>query len=135
VLEVANAHAHRDAISEFVATRRVQFTEPLRSSLLLPGLLTTARETGRPLRLVEIGAAAGLLLAFDRYRHVFSTGTWGPADSPLRMTSPLPVPPDLLDTRLEVADRVGIDLALVSGPRREPTPARGQRAEDRPQRA
>jgi hypothetical protein len=62
-----SAYPHREAIRAFMRSHRVQFSEPLRASLLLPGLLMIAREYGPALRLIELGTAAGLLLAFDRY--------------------------------------------------------------------
>lgn len=107
------AQAQLDAVRAFVRDRPVQFTEPLRASLVLAGLLIVARESERPLRLIEIGAGAGLLLAFDRYRHVFATGAWGPEDASLTLRSPLDVPPELLATELHVVDRIGIDLDPV----------------------
>jgi hypothetical protein len=89
-------------IRAFVRHVRLQFTEPLRSSLVLAGLLQTAHEYDRPIRLLEIGASAGVLLGVDRYRHVFPTGEWGPRDAPLTLRSPLRVPPHLLIAELQI---------------------------------
>ncbi len=107
------AEAQLDAVRTFVRARPVQFTEPLRSSLVLAGLLIVARESERPLRLIEIGAGAGLLLAFDRYRHVFATGAWGPEDASLTLRCPLVLAPELLATEPQVVERLGIDLDPV----------------------
>ena len=47
-----------------------------------PGSVPHYSETGRPLRLLEIGASAGLNLRFDRYRYEQDDEAWGPRDSP-----------------------------------------------------
>jgi hypothetical protein len=46
----------------------VQTNEPGRCAALLGGFLEVARDTGLPLRLLEVGASAGLNLRFDAYR-------------------------------------------------------------------
>jgi hypothetical protein len=61
----------------------VQTNEVGRCAALLPGFLTVAAETGLPLRLLEVGASAGLNLYWDRYRYVSDRASWGPPDSPL----------------------------------------------------
>jgi hypothetical protein len=48
--------------------RPVQTNEVGRCAALLPGFLMIARETGMPLRLLEVGTSAGLTLRWDRYR-------------------------------------------------------------------
>jgi hypothetical protein len=45
----------------------VQTNEVERSRALLPGFLEVVRQTGLPLRLLEIGASAGLNLRWDRF--------------------------------------------------------------------
>src|SRR5216684_432374 len=45
----------------------VQTNEVARSCGLLGGFLMVARETGLPLRLLELGTSAGLNLRWDRY--------------------------------------------------------------------
>src|SRR4051794_1159901 len=64
----------------------VQTNEVKRCGALAPGFLFIARETGLPLRLLEVGASAGLNLRFDLYRYETDLGGWGPEDSPVRLT-------------------------------------------------
>ncbi|HEX2298567.1 MAG TPA: DUF2332 domain-containing protein [Pseudonocardiaceae bacterium] len=109
--------AHRDAVTEIVATRLVQTNEPGRSSLLYPALLAAQRlDGGRPLALIEVGASAGLTLVPDRYAYDYDTGArYGDPASPLVLTCALRgelVPP--LTGPLTVAWRTGIDLNPLS---------------------
>jgi hypothetical protein len=63
-----------------------QTNEVRRSACLLPGFLTLARETGLPLRTLELGASAGLNLSWDAYRYDFGgAGAWGDADAPVHL--------------------------------------------------
>lgn len=92
----------------------VQFTEPMRLADLLPGLLIAASSyPGTPLRLVELGSCAGLLLWPEAYRIDYPGGSWSPPTARTRLASDLQVPGDLLTTDLTIADRVGIDLSPV----------------------
>lgn len=63
----------------------VQTNEVGRCAALLPGFLTVASETGLPLRLLEVGASAGLNLHWDRYRFLAGDFAWGPARSPVQI--------------------------------------------------
>jgi hypothetical protein len=88
----------------------VQTNEPGRCAALLGGFLEVARATDLPLRLLEIGASAGLNLRFDRYRYELGGERWGPPDSPVTIRSRLAGaarPP--LGTALRVASRAGCD--------------------------
>ena len=71
----------------------VQTNEPARCAALLSGFLEVARQTGLPLRLLEIGASAGLNLRFDRYRYELGKSTWGPPDSPVTVRAGASGPP------------------------------------------
>jgi hypothetical protein len=55
----------------------VQTNEVGRCGPLLGGFLLIAQRTGLPLRLIEIGASAGLNLNWDHYRYTWSRGNWG----------------------------------------------------------
>jgi hypothetical protein len=97
----------------------VQTNEPGRCAALLGGFLEVARATGLPLRLLEVGASAGLNLRFDRYRYELGGERWGPPDSPLVIRARLAGagrPP--LDTPLRIASRAGCDARPVD-PRSE----------------
>ena len=71
---------------EHFLERPPQTNEVARSGVLLGGFLTVAAETGLPLRLLEIGASAGLNLVFDAYAYDLAEAGWGPEDAPLRLS-------------------------------------------------
>jgi hypothetical protein len=99
----------------------VQTNEVGRSAVLLGGFLEVAR-LGLPLRILEVGASAGLNLRFDRYRYEARRhGTWGPVDSPLRFVEPWSSGAPDLSLGVEVAERVGCDVAPI-----DPTDPVGQ---------
>lgn len=103
---------NHDWVARFLAEQSVQTNEVQRCFALLPGFLTIARATGRPLDLVELGPSAGLNLLWDRYGYEYEGGAWGPASAllSLRGEERTPVPADLLESRVEVRRRRGLDL-------------------------
>lgn len=104
----------RPEIEAALSRGLVQFTDPQRMTDLLPGLLLAAsRYPGLPLRLVELGSCAGLLLVPECYRIRYPRAHWSPGSAVVDLASELDVPPGLLDQRLEIVDRIGIDLAPV----------------------
>jgi hypothetical protein len=109
---VATTLAHAATI-EVRLRQGVQTNEVGRSAALLGGLLEVAR-LGLPLRLLEVGASAGLNLLFDRYRYLAADGTsFGPPGSPLVFDSPwFAAAPDL-SVPLAVAERRGCDVAPI----------------------
>lgn len=101
-----------------------QTNEVGRCAALSWGLLEIAATTGRPLRLLEIGASAGLLLRFDHYRYGGGGAAWGPADSAVDLDGLwAQAPPTGTDVEVDVAERRGCDPRPVS-----PTSAAGRLA-------
>ena len=105
----------RDSLEQPVQTNEVG-----RCAALIFGFLTVAEETGLPLRLLEMGASAGLNLRWDRYRYEADGFAWGPADSPLRLEFELEGTAPTLPAAVEVAERRGcdanpIDVATADG--------------------
>jgi hypothetical protein len=102
---------HAEFLSRWVVEQEVQTNEVQRAWGLLPVFLSVA--DGRPLDVLELGPSAGLNLLWDRYRYRYSTGSWG--DGPLELTgdSRVPPPAKLLQRRVVVDRRRGIDLSPV----------------------
>jgi len=63
------------AVPHAVLPVTLQTNEVERSRALLPGFLEVARHTGLPLRLLEIGASAGLNLRWDHFAFLDVPGT------------------------------------------------------------
>jgi hypothetical protein len=105
---LAAAERHRERLAALVA-RPCQTNEIGRAGALLPGFLLVARETGLPLRLLEIGSSAGLNLWWDRYRYEGAGAHWGDPGSPVRLTGMFAAPPPPLDGHPSIASRRGCD--------------------------
>jgi hypothetical protein len=103
---------HGDMVSASLP-EAVQTNEVSRCCALLPGFLETARATGLPLRLLEIGCSAGLNLRWDRYRYTTAQGAWGPADSPVVFGNPFSGAPLPLGVSVNVQERRGCDLRPI----------------------
>jgi len=99
--------------------RPVQTNEVGRCAALLPGFLAIARETGLPLRLLEVGASAGLNLRWDRYRYESDGFSWGDADSPVRLRFQIegepPQPAEVAIAERRGCDRLPIDPTSEDG--------------------
>jgi hypothetical protein len=95
--------------------RTVQTNEPGRSAVLLAGLLWLAERHRRPIRLLEVGASAGLNLLFDRYSYTVGELQLGDPASPLGFVDPWTPPPpiDLAEAAasLHITARAGCDVA------------------------
>ena len=120
--------AFRQTVSEHRAELRDRLAGPPqtnevgRAAGLLGALLHLAARWPLPVRLVEVGASAGLNLRADRFRYDLGPrGAYGPADSPVRFADPWhgSLPP--LDVALEVVERAGCDPAPI-----DPTTPDGQ---------
>jgi hypothetical protein len=112
--------ALRDVLAEHRDELRAGLDQPPqtnevgRAAALIGGLLHLAAEDPRPVRLVEIGASAGLNLRADRFRVELADGrSVGPVTSPVTLVDPWrgPVPP--LAPRLHLVERSGCDVAPV----------------------
>jgi hypothetical protein len=100
--------SHKDVLREEV-TRPVQTNEVGRAGALVGGFLTVAERYGLPLRVLELGASAGLNLRWDHFNYEARGERWGPADSPVRLCDfdTPPIPPFHVET--SVAERRGCD--------------------------
>ena len=102
-----------DEIVALARSERVQTNEVRRCACLMPAFcLVSQNAGGDSLSLIDIGAATGLNLLWDRYRYAYSDGAWfGPPDSTLTIgceaRTPLPGFPKILPG---VTHRVGVDL-------------------------
>ncbi|WP_246473001.1 DUF2332 domain-containing protein [Pelagibacterium limicola] len=100
---------HDDALYDFLDSPP-QTNEVARSSALLGLALRLAGRLRMPLALYEIGASAGLNLAFDRYHYLLGEEReWGDSDALVHIDSEWRgnLPP--LETELEIASRAGCD--------------------------
>src|SRR5439155_2214911 len=86
-----------------------QTNEVGRSAALLGGFLEVAHRTHLPLRVLEIGASAGLNLRWDRYRYESAEGAWGDPSSRVRFTHSFEIPPPMNRTA-DVVEQRGCDL-------------------------
>jgi hypothetical protein len=101
---------HRAFVEEFLASPP-QTNEVRRSAVLMGGFLTVAEATSLPMRLLEIGASAGLNLIWDRYCYQLGRDgvCWGERSSPVAIATDWngPLPP--LNAALTVTYRAGCD--------------------------
>jgi hypothetical protein len=111
---LATVAAHRDRVVEALA-RTVQTNEVGRCASLLPGFLAVAESTGLPLRVLEVGASAGLNLRWDHYRYEGGAdgSAWGRADAPLRFTDVYVDPRPRLAVETLVVERRGCDRSPI----------------------
>ncbi|MFC5182328.1 DUF2332 domain-containing protein [Actinomadura harenae] len=92
-----------------------QTNEVGRAAPLVGGLLAIMAELGeRPVRLLEVGASAGLNLRADLYRYESEGGlAFGPADSPVVLRDCWLGSPPPLSAGLAIVERTGCDPAPV----------------------
>lgn len=102
---------HRDEIRA-LAARPCQTNEVGRSAAMLGGFLEVAHRTGKPLRILELGASAGLNLRWDSYRYESADGAWGDRDSPVRFAHHFDVSPPMERTAV-VVERKGCDVRPI----------------------
>jgi len=99
--------------------RPVQTNEVGRAAALLGGLRHIAAEAALPIRLVEVGASAGLNLRADHFHVPGSSGRHGPAESSVVLADGwIGDPPP--DAPIDIVARIGGDLDPI-----DPTTAEG----------
>jgi D-aspartate ligase len=101
---------HRDRVLELLDAP-VQTNEVARCSALLGGFLLVARETRLPLRLLEVGSSAGLLLRWPEYFYVERDLTWGNVRSPVHLEGAYAAGRPPFDVAATVVERRGCDAA------------------------
>lgn len=108
---VAVLRSHPQVLTEYLATPP-QTNEVGRSAVLLGGFMTIAACTGLPLRLLELGASAGLNMNWDRYRYRLADRIVGDSSSPLQLAPAWhgELPPS---ATLEIVSRAGCDRSPV----------------------
>lgn len=102
---------HAAFLTRWSAEQEVQTNEVQRSWALVPAFLSVY--DGRPFDLLELGPSAGLNLLWDRYTHRYSTGSFGSGALVLAGDDRMPPPRELLQRRVAVERRRGIDLSPV----------------------
>jgi hypothetical protein len=102
----SSAHLVRDFIE-----RPVQTNEVGRSGSLFPGFALVAKRTAMPLRLLEIGASAGLNLRWDCYRYDWAGGGWGNPASAVRLRDIFASAAPDLRADIRISERAGCDLS------------------------
>lgn len=100
--------SHIDRLRDEVM-RPVQTNEVGRAGALVGGFLSAAERFGLPLRVLELGASAGLNLRWDHFNYEARGERWGPADSRVRLCDfdTPPTPP--FGIQAVVAERRGCD--------------------------
>jgi hypothetical protein len=108
---------HENEILSLMGSRLVQTNEVRRCACLLPIFVAVAEEShGRPLYLIEIGSAAGLLLLWDHYGYRYGDSLeCGDPDSPVQIECGLrgEGSPPIRSHLPRVSGRLGIDLNPV----------------------
>jgi hypothetical protein len=103
---------HQGAIRAFLSSPP-QTNEVGRSGVLVGGFLQIAKETGLPLRLLEIGASAGLNAIWDRYSYHLGAVGWGDMQSAVRIAPTWEGPSPPIDAPLRVIERHACDIAPI----------------------
>ena len=99
---------HRDEVSRHIDDG-VQTNEVGRSAALVGGFAEVARTTGLPLRVLEVGASAGLNLRWDHFAYDTGRVVAGDPTSPVRFERVWEGDPPDLPATFEVVERIGCD--------------------------
>lgn len=90
-----------------------QTNEVGRAAALAFGFFEIEAKASMPLRLLEVGASAGLNLRWDHYRYGAGDLRWGPEASPVDLAGLWTEPPRVIPTAIEVEERRGCDLRPI----------------------
>jgi hypothetical protein len=101
------------AVLRKLVHRPVQTNEVGRCAALLGGFVEVARRTGLPLRLLEVGAAAGLILRWDRYFYEAGSEGWGDPHSPVHIANVFGDAYPRLDVSIRIEERHGCDTSPI----------------------
>jgi len=105
---LATVEEHESEIDALIEDG-VQTNEVGRSAVLVGGYAAVTHRTALPLRVLEIGASAGLNLRWDHFAYDTGRGFSGDPDSPVRFSGVWVGEPPDLPARFEVAERAGCD--------------------------
>ena len=103
---------HRTTIRTFLSSAP-QTNEVGRSGVLAGGFLQIAEETGLPLRLLEIGASAGLNIIWDRYHYQFGAAAWGDPRSAVQIAPCWEGPSPPVYAPVRVIERLACDISPI----------------------
>lgn len=106
------ARAHRDTIAAFIA-HPPQTNEVARSAVLMAGYAEVARTTGLPLRILELGASAGLNLLWDHWAYRIGPRTIGPANAALTLAPDWRGTPPAIERLPTVVERRACDRSPI----------------------
>jgi len=106
-------HQYKEFLQDYLQFP-VQTNETARAGCLLGGFLWAHKHHPKPLRMLEIGASAGLIMQWSDYHYDLGGGlTWGNGDSPLTIETEWRGDiPDILRP-LTVSSREGCDINPV----------------------
>jgi hypothetical protein len=107
---VVDEHA---AVLREMVQRPVQTNEVGRCAPLLGGFLEIAQRTALPLRLLEVGAAGGLILRWDQYRYEAKDEGWGDPHSPVRICGAFGDFHPPFDVPVKITERRGCDASPI----------------------
>lgn len=99
---------HREEVARRL-TDWVQTNEVGRAAVLVGGFAAVAGGTGLPLRVLEVGASAGLNLRWDHFAYDTGQVVAGDPHSPVRFEGVWEGEPPPLPTAFEIAERAGCD--------------------------
>lgn len=117
-LKTVQQHAARLSL---LIDNPVQTNEVGRCAALLGGFLEIARRTGMPLRLLEVGASAGLILRWDHYFYEAADATWGDPHSKVRIAVTFADAHPDFSVKAQIAERRGCDSLPI-----DPTTKEGE---------